>query len=62
VPHYDPSWRADRPRLRWASRLLCLLRIHHWLKSRRMRLPLLCVVCGRKTENWDAYRKRFGLK
>jgi hypothetical protein len=57
MPHAAPSWRLW-PQLRWISKTLCFIRIHHWMMSRTLGKPIACAVCSMKTRYYQMYVDR----
>lgn len=58
MPYVKPSWR-QWPQLKWLSRTLCFLGIHHWLYSKTLKKPLACSVCSKRTKHYAEYKKLF---
>jgi hypothetical protein len=56
MPHIEPSWRMD-PKWRWASRPLCSLGLHHWLRSKTLNANIACAVCSKKGKGYAEYVK-----
>lgn len=56
MPRTEPSWRLW-PQLRFFSRALCVVGIHHWMMSQTLKKPLACTVCSMKTVHFKAYEK-----
>jgi hypothetical protein len=54
MPRAAPSWRMW-PQLRFLSRLLCVIGIHHWSMSKTLGKPILCTICSKKTRYYQVY-------